>query len=349
MALISVIVPVYMVERFLSQCIDSILQQTFPDFELILVDDGSPDNCGMICDQYARKDHRIRVIHKENGGVSVARNVALEVASGTYVTFCDSDDYYQPDWLEKLVKAAQTHHADLVVGNYFRVSEDSRVLDQSDQEIGTYAVGQPQEKVSYMISHIFGYKHGWEIWNRLFRLGIIKKHGIKYCDSCSNFAEDLGFVLEYLLYANQVLSIEATGYCYRMRQGSMMHTTQQTVRLDSVNEVGLQYMAAAKDVFPTDAQKVLPMIFFLIMNNQYSRIIGTDRYPRIKQELRKIRQYSKWKAYTKAIFRCKKQLRFYFGKVRTSQFLMFCRYCLHGNWKLFCLESVVFRRIHRIR
>ena len=89
---ISVIVPVYKVEQYLSACVDSILTQTFRDFELILVDDGSPDNCGAMCDAYAAQDPRVRVIHQQNGGLSAARNAALDIAAGEYVTFIDSDD-----------------------------------------------------------------------------------------------------------------------------------------------------------------------------------------------------------------------------------------------------------------
>ncbi len=96
---LSVIVPVYKVEKYIHRCIDSILAQTFADFELLLVDDGSPDNCGNICDTYAEKDNRVRVIHKVNGGVSAARNSALDVAKGDYIAFCDSDDYW--DWVSE--------------------------------------------------------------------------------------------------------------------------------------------------------------------------------------------------------------------------------------------------------
>ena len=102
-ALISVIVPVYNVEKYINRCIESVLAQTYRNFELILVDDGSPDNCGAICDDYASKDRRIRVIHKENGGVSSARNAGLDSAGGDYILFVDSDDYITPEHIELLI------------------------------------------------------------------------------------------------------------------------------------------------------------------------------------------------------------------------------------------------------
>ena len=95
---ISIIVPVYKVEKYLNRCIDSILAQSFPDFELILVDDGSPDKSGKICDDYAAKDSRVKVIHKENAGVSAARNSGLAMSSGSYIMFCDSDDFVDKNW-----------------------------------------------------------------------------------------------------------------------------------------------------------------------------------------------------------------------------------------------------------
>lgn len=117
MPIISVIVPVYNVEKYIHKCVDSILSQTFTDFELFLVDDGSPDNCGKICDEYAAKDNRIIVIHKENGGLSDARNVAIEKASGEYLTFVDSDDYVSDNHLESLYNALIDNNADIAVAN----------------------------------------------------------------------------------------------------------------------------------------------------------------------------------------------------------------------------------------
>ena len=121
---ISIIVPVYKVEKYINRCIDSILTQTFTDFELILVDDGSPDNCPAVCDRYANQDNRVKVIHKKNGGVSSARNSALDIAQGEYITFCDGDDYYLEDWLLELYSAAQKNSTDITMGNFIEVTEN---------------------------------------------------------------------------------------------------------------------------------------------------------------------------------------------------------------------------------
>ena len=118
---LSIIVPVYNVEPYLRRCIDSILAQTFTDFELILVDDGSPDNCPAICDEYAEKDPRIVVIHKQNGGLSDARNAGLDIARGEYIGFVDSDDYIDAEMYEKMYNAAIMHNSDIVSCAYERI------------------------------------------------------------------------------------------------------------------------------------------------------------------------------------------------------------------------------------
>ena len=113
--LVSVVVPVYKVERYLDKCIGSIVKQTYTNLEIILVDDGSPDNCPQMCDEWAKKDARIRVIHKENGGLSDARNAALDICTGTYVVFVDSDDYVHPEYVSYLYEMIVQHNADLAV------------------------------------------------------------------------------------------------------------------------------------------------------------------------------------------------------------------------------------------
>lgn len=121
---ISVIVPIYNVEPWLCACVDSLLCQSFSDFELILVDDGSPDSCGKICDEYAKKDSRVRVIHQANGGLSVARNSGISAAKGGYLAFVDSDDFVHPDYLKRLYEACQTTGADMAVCAFETANED---------------------------------------------------------------------------------------------------------------------------------------------------------------------------------------------------------------------------------
>ena len=129
--LISVIVPVYNIEAYLRKCIDSILAQTYTNLEIILVDDGSTDNSGEICNEYAAKDARIRVIHKGNGGLSSARNTGIDIATGKYIGFVDSDDYLAPDMYEKLLGAIVNNHADISVCNVHHVDENEELISST--------------------------------------------------------------------------------------------------------------------------------------------------------------------------------------------------------------------------
>lgn len=126
---ISIIVPVYKVEKYLRQCLDSVISQTFQDWEMILIDDGSPDNCGDICDEYALRDKRIRVIHQNNSGLSVARNVGIACSSGKYIFFLDSDDYIPNNSLSDLIEVAQSHNwPDYIKGNHLVLMPDGQVV-----------------------------------------------------------------------------------------------------------------------------------------------------------------------------------------------------------------------------
>lgn len=135
---ISVIVPVYNSEKYLKRCIDSILNQTYKAIELILVDDGSPDNCGKICDEYAKKDKRVRVIHKTNAGVSAARNSGLEIASGNYATFVDSDDYIEPEMYGNMMEKVHQYNCDVVMCDCIKDFTDHSEIYTHDIRAGFY-------------------------------------------------------------------------------------------------------------------------------------------------------------------------------------------------------------------
>ena len=146
MATISVIVPVYKVEPYLHRCVDSILAQSFQDFELILVDDGSPDRCGVICDEYAQKDSRVRVIHQQNGGLSAARNAGIDLvladSESQWLSFVDSDDWIHPLYLELLERAVRESGADAGACLYTRV-------DASGEELDRLSMDEPTELLTY--------------------------------------------------------------------------------------------------------------------------------------------------------------------------------------------------------
>ena len=132
--LISVIIPVYKVEKYLEKCVDSVINQTYDNLEIILVDDGSPDNCPKMCDEYAKKDKRIKVIHKENGGVGSARNKGIEKSTGDYITFVDSDDWIEKEFIHEMLDIANKYKADYVTCGYYRVYENKKEIINGNLE-----------------------------------------------------------------------------------------------------------------------------------------------------------------------------------------------------------------------
>lgn len=337
---ISVIIPIYNVEKYLCRCIDSILAQTFTDFELILVDDGSPDHCPEICDEYAARDSRIHVIHKRNEGVSIARNTGLDIVSGEYVTFVDSDDYIAPDRLELLFLQVAEHQADVVVTNYVVVDDNYQVLNKIvHKQTGMVDTETPDKIVKY-INNLFLGSHGWEVWSRLFRRSIIADNNIRFPTTCADYAEDLGFILAYALHAKCVVSLEYSGYFYRIRQDSMMRTSESAVKLDQLNEV-------SKWVYPRycaalGGEDEFPILHFLLLNTEYGKIRkNTERYSKLGDYLKTIQNQNWYVRQTAKIRKCKKDLDLLVGKRARQQIGLFSHYCIHRNWKRYTYECAI--------
>lgn len=205
--MISVIVPVYKAEKFLHRCVDSILAQSYTDFELLLIDDGSPDNSGAICEEYAAKDDRVRVFHKENGGVSTARNLGLDNARGEYVTFCDSDDYVTADWLFAY-KDAIAENVDLSIQGYYIIDGDRTIKKELPPCQGCTIDDKRNLITSLMCQGVYGY-----LWVKLFRRQIIEDNHISF-DTNSTFREDEQFLSKYLEYVKSFRCIDRENYYY---------------------------------------------------------------------------------------------------------------------------------------
>lgn len=171
---ISIIVPVYKVEKYLRKCVDSILAQTFTDFEVILVDDGSPDNSGKICDEYAEKDNRVRVIHKENGGLSSARNAGIDVARGKYLGFVDSDDYIDEDMYEILYENLKIHDADISSVELIPFYGDRYKKANKEKKV---IILNKKEAIKSVLEGTQFYAYAW---NKLYRKELFKDN--RYLD-----------------------------------------------------------------------------------------------------------------------------------------------------------------------
>ena len=211
--LISVIVPVYNVETYIKQSIESIINQTYSNLEIVLVDDGSPDACGSICDEYASKDNRIKVFHKLNGGLSDARNYGIARALGEYLSFVDGDDWIEPDMLEILVKVAEENKADLVNSGFLK--------DYSNRTVEVPAIEAMFADSIDSVKALINGRIGAATWGKLYR---------KSCISDINFPrghvfEEHATVYRFFLQADKVVSIAKPLYHYRLhRKGSITET-----------------------------------------------------------------------------------------------------------------------------
>ena len=343
---VSVIVPVYNIECYLPRCIESILKQSHPDLELILVDDGSSDGSGQICDRYAAQDPRVQVIHKANGGVSAARNTALEVFSGSYVAFCDSDDYWDPTFLERMLAALKSSDSDVVACNCLAVDEQDDTLWQTHHECGTVSFPDEQPRFDFLIHGLLGGRYGWEVWSRLFKAEPIRTHQIRFCLTCGNYAEDLGFVFQYSLHTSRSHSIPDRLYRYFIRSDSMMRTSTAKIKLEQVNELSWFLYPSYAQVFTRpDLVRAYCLIHFLIVVPEFRKSIAISQYRLLGQEIDKISRKDWYKKNLRALQRYYPMLKTIYGRPQALLALLHASYGTHGSWARFYLRSAFTQKI----
>lgn len=225
MPIVSIIVPVYNVEKYINRCIDSILAQTFTDWECILVDDGSPDKSGEICDEYASRDSRIQVIHKQNGGVSSARNAGLDVAHGEYVWFVDSDDWIENDSLKEIYNIMDKTNTDicffesnLVFINKIKNTFSFSSFIDEPHNIIVYNTKSECVKAIEKLEMCGGF--GWT-WNKWFKKSIIDNYILRF-DQRFSIQEDHLFTLSYMLYVKSIAIANVRPYYYFINDDSLL-------------------------------------------------------------------------------------------------------------------------------
>mgnify|MGYP003490571510 FL=1 len=220
MSTVSIIVPIYKVEDYIRECIDSILAQMYPDFELILVDDGSPDSCGRICDDYAKRDNRIKVVHKVNGGLTSARNAGLEVAKGEWIMHVDGDDWIEPDMIESLIEAAQATGADLVFGDFTKYGPYAGYY-----KLPTWS-SDKRESMSKYIAYMMT-----TIWGSIAKRSLYADHSLKSPEGIS-YCEDFHLIVRLCHFAKKVVNVHRPFYHYRYRPTSIMSNMSRKTEAD---------------------------------------------------------------------------------------------------------------------
>lgn len=246
---VSVIVPIYNVEQYLDKCVDSILNQTYKNIEVILVDDGSPDNCGRMCDNYSKKDSRIKVIHKGNGGLSDARNVGIDNANGKYICFVDSDDYIENRYIELLYKSIKENNVDIAQCGIKKISDDEILIEN----IGYKNSGVKKSKK--MLEDL--YTTNWEnivVWNKMYLRELFNNvrfpKGKIHEDEYTTYkilykTENVAILNEFLYnYRQNVYSI--TGKKFNMKRLNILEGLKERVNFFEANNEKNLYMLSLK-------------------------------------------------------------------------------------------------------
>ena len=259
--LISIIVPVYNAERYVSKCIDSIIAQTYTDWELILVDDGSTDSSGKICDEYKQLDSRINVIYKQNGGASSARNKGLDNAQGEFVAFIDSDDYVEADYLSSFYD--NRYKADLIQGGLLEVGQYDN--DCTIKEYRHYTFDNTDDAKEILDIESKGRVRICYVHVKLFRNDIIQKYNIRF-DTGMKLSEDFCFVLDYMSHANSIAEVVNNGYRYN-RVGDTSSKYKMDVdmmihHLDKHSECIKQFEKSHNVEIPNSLYPNLKLFFF---------------------------------------------------------------------------------------
>lgn len=276
---ISVIVPIYKVEDYLHRCVDSIINQTYTNLEIILVDDGSPDDCPMICDEYAKKDSRIRVVHKKNGGLSDARNAGIDIATGEYLMFIDSDDFVDVEMMESMMKNMIDNNVDMVVCNIKYVYEDREVVkyNQADRILDRYEAMEEYLKDGVVQA---------VAWNKLYKKSLI--NDMRYKVGKTN--EDEFFTYKVVDKTDKIYYNSRSFYNYIQRDSSIMGK-YSIKRLDGV-EASYERLNFIKEKYLTLYEKEKKTFVNLCIYS-YQMILKEPNLDKDKQGRKTLNNYRK--------------------------------------------------------
>lgn len=245
---VSVVVPIYNVEKYLKNCIETIINQTYKNIEIILVDDGSTDNCPKICDEYRKKDSRIKVIHKKNGGLSDARNQGLKLSRGEYICFIDSDDFIDKRFIEILYKECCLNNAEIAMCKYEKVLENEEVVEDKGKSYKKETISGRDSIIGIYEGKIVDF--GFVAWNKLYKRKLFENNNIDY--PFGKYNEDTFTTFRLLYNSKKVVKIDLSLYYYRIRIGSIMKSKMTTKKItDHVDAdiYNIEYYKEKKDEY----------------------------------------------------------------------------------------------------
>lgn len=242
---LSIIVPVYNVEKYIRKCIESILHQTFTDFELLLIDDGSPDNCPQICDEYALIDSRVKVIHQSNKGVSSARNIGLRMAKGRWIGFVDSDDYLECDAYQKLIDGAESNSCDAAIMDFSYVDESGHVCQEKKREYGDSILLSRKDAIRMQFDIPLSIR--LVMFNKIFKKDIV--NGL-FFDESIHCAEDTLFLSQCLERIQRAIFIKEPLYKNVQREGSAMHGGLKIKDIEKSLDIHKNIAIRTREIYP---------------------------------------------------------------------------------------------------
>lgn len=227
--MVTLVVPVFNMETYLKRCIESLLRQSYQKIEILLVDDGSTDGSPEICEEYSRRCQRVKVVHKENGGLSSARNAGIEHASGKFITFPDPDDWVENNYVETFMRLEKVYFADMVcTGHYVD-------FEQTSREANPAATFKVMDRLEALKTLLLPPRMEGFAWNKLYRLDIVNEHGLRFTDS-TGATEDMAFAYQYLKYCDKIcFAPEERTYHYCQRQESATGATFSRRQLQNIN------------------------------------------------------------------------------------------------------------------
>lgn len=285
---VSIIVPIYNVESYLDRCIQSLLNQTLKDIEIILVDDGSPDNCPSLCDEYAKQDNRIKVIHKKNAGLGYARNSGLEIATGEYVAFVDSDDFVDINMYRTLYETAKRDSLDTCYSGFVRHYANGKNKRKIEVKVYTRFTGR-EEVDSFLLdmvgpepSYHSDVKYMMCVWKAIYSKKLIDTYGIRFCSERQFVSEDIIFHLDYLPKAYNVGFIPDVFYYYCVNGTATLSGTYNREKFER------------NKIFLAEVKRKLSLLFPVnIFLNRYYRLCFLYLRASIVQDLNSSQEASK--------------------------------------------------------
>lgn len=333
---VSIIIPIYNVELYLRKCIDSVISQTYTNLEIILVDDGSTDKSSEICDLYVLIDKRIKVIHKNNGGLSSARNAGLEIATGDYVYFVDSDDFIDKDVISSVIPFFNLGN-DIIVFGYRKLDSKYNLINDVIFPEKRFVIHDKQEMLYFIIEYVLNYHHGWETWNRIYKMDIIRNYNLSFFDNKLIFAEDLYFYICYMVHCNSIQIIDKCFYNYLLRDGSIMSSSNSVCKLKEFCCLSQKiYQHIKNDINNLYINNHYSLIHYKIMKNEIDRNISRGMsIPDIRMKLIKskfcMEQYNQ-------IVRSKEKKKYIINTYDKEDINLIKYYC-KGNYNLLRFEN----------